>query len=76
MEVYERETKETIRRFLAHKIAFPACIAALDAALARLIPHVQPAQLYDLRDLMLANNNTVMDEMARRSAKNRVVSGT
>jgi len=37
MQVYER-TKEVIRRFLAHKLTFPACIAALDAALASLIP--------------------------------------
>jgi hypothetical protein len=67
MEVYERDTKEVIRRFLSRKLTFPACISALDAALARLIPHMQPAQLYELRDLMLANNNTVMAEMARRT---------
>ena len=67
MEVCERETKETIRRFLAHKITFPDCISALDASLASLIPHMMPAQLYELRDLMLANNATVMEEMARRT---------
>ena len=71
MEVYERETKEVIRRFLSRKLTFPACIAALDAALASLIPHMQPAQLFELRDLMLTNNATVMEEMARRT-----ISGT
>ncbi len=67
MEVYERETKEIIRRVLSHKITFPQCIAALDAALASLIPHLQPIQLDELRVLMLANNARVMEEMARRS---------
>ena len=68
VEAYERETKDVIRRFLGHKLTFPGCIAALDAALARLIPHMQPAQLYELRDLMLANNSRVMEEMAHRAA--------
>jgi len=68
VEVYERETKDVIRRFLSRKLTFPACIAALDAALAGLIPHVQPAQLNELRALMLANNNRVMEEMAHRAA--------
>ena len=69
MEVYERETKEVILRFLSRKLTFPACIAALDASLSRLIPEMQPGQLYELRGLMLANNDMVMDEMARRAAK-------
>jgi len=68
VEVYERETKDVIRRFLSRKLTFPACIAALDAALAGLSPHVQPAQLNELRALMLANNNRVMEEMAHRAA--------
>ena len=67
MEVYKRETEEVIRRFLARKITFPACIAALDAALARAIPHLLPIQLDELRDVMLANNAKVMEEMARRA---------
>ena len=68
MGVYERETNAVILRFLSRKLTFPACIAALDASLSRLIPHMQPAQLYELRDLMLANNNRVMEEMALRAA--------
>jgi hypothetical protein len=36
MEVYERETDEVIQRFLARRISFPECIAALEAALAGL----------------------------------------
>ena len=69
MEVYERETKEVILRFLSRKLTFPACIAALDASLSRLIQEMRPAQLYLLRDLMLANNESVMNEMARRAVK-------
>ena len=69
MEVYERETTEVILRFLSRKLTFPACIAALDASLSRLIPEMQPAQLYELRDIMLANNEKVMNEMARRAIK-------
>jgi len=67
MEVYELETKEVIQRFLWHRLAFPACIASLDAALARAIPHLLPIQLDELRDVMLTNNAKVMDEMARRA---------
>ena len=66
MEVYKRETREVVRRFLAYQISFPNCIAALDAALAGLLPRFQSEQLDEVRRLMLANNESVMDEMARR----------
>lgn len=68
MEVYERETQEVIRRFLDHRITIPECIAALDAALAGLIPTLIGEQLPRLRVVMLANNEIVMKEMARRGA--------
>jgi hypothetical protein len=42
MEVYKQETREVIRRFLARRLSFPDCIAALDAALAGLVPKVAP----------------------------------
>jgi hypothetical protein len=67
MEVYKRETREVIRRFLLRQISFPNCIAALDAALAGLLPRLQPEQLDEVRAVMLSNNETVMAEMARRS---------
>jgi len=66
MEVYERETAEVIRRFLDRRISFPECIAALDAALAGVIPHLTGEQLPRLRMVMRANSETVMQEMARR----------
>jgi hypothetical protein len=49
MEAYERETAEVIRRFLARRISFPECIAALDAALAAIIRRLQEGQLPRLR---------------------------
>jgi hypothetical protein len=69
VEVYKSETQEIIRRFLARKISFPDCIAALDAALASLVPRMKHDELDTLRSLMLANNEIVMKEMERRESR-------
>jgi len=66
MEVYKRETREVIRRFLGHRLSFPECLAALDAALADLTTRLTGAQIAPLRALILKNNEKVMKEMARR----------
>jgi hypothetical protein len=66
MEVYKRETQEIVHRFLGHRLTFPDCIAALDAALAGLVPKLKPEQLPELRAVMLANNARVMKEMEKR----------
>jgi hypothetical protein len=66
VEVYERETREIVRRFLRNGLSFPNCVAALDAALAGLIPRFTGEQIAPLRAVMLANNETVMVEMERR----------
>ena len=68
MEVYRRETREVVRRFLDNQLCFADCISALDAALARFIPRMESKQLGELRIEMLANNEVVMNEMARRSS--------
>jgi hypothetical protein len=70
MEVYKSETREVLDRFLARRLNFPSCIAALDAALAGLLPRLRPDELPALRELMLANNEIVMKEMERRGRKN------
>jgi hypothetical protein len=44
MKVYKRETQEVIKRFLGHRISFPACVAALDAAFADLVPRLTAEQ--------------------------------
>jgi hypothetical protein len=67
MEAYKRRTRLVIKRFLAHKVNFPDCIAALDAAHADLIPRrLTGEQIRALRALMIANNEIVMKEMERR----------
>ena len=66
MELYERETQNVVERFLGHTLSFPDCIAALDAALAELIPRLNGEQIARLRIVMLANNEIVTKEMARR----------
>ena len=69
MEVYKRETQAVIRRFLSRKISFPECITGLNAAFAALLPRLTPEQHDEVRAVMLANNEVVMDEMARRDAE-------
>src|SRR5450631_374502 len=71
MEVYKSETKEVLSRFLGRRLSFPDCIAALDAALAGLLPRLRPEELPALRELMLANNAVVMKEMERRGQRKK-----
>jgi hypothetical protein len=71
MEVYKSETKEVLSRFLSRRLSFPDCIAALDAALAGLLPRLRPEELPALRELMLANNAVVMKEMERRGQRKK-----
>jgi hypothetical protein len=66
MEAYKSETQKVIKLFLAHRISFPDCISALDAALAKFIPRMHREELPALRAVMLTNNERVMKEMERR----------
>jgi hypothetical protein len=66
VEVYKKETRKVIKRFLRYETGLPQCIAALDAALADLIPRIAGKELPELRAFMLSNNETVMKEMERR----------
>jgi hypothetical protein len=66
MEVYRRETREAVRRFLLHHLSFATCISRLDAALLRFIPRMKPEQLDELLAVMLENNERVMKEMENR----------
>jgi len=74
LEVFKRETHEIVGRFLSHQLGFPDCITALHSALARLLPTLEPEQFDEVRVVLLANNDAVMDEMARRSAKQKASS--
>jgi hypothetical protein len=64
MEAYKKRTREVIERFLNHRLSFPDCIAALDAALADFMPRMTQEQLAPARSLMLSNNE--IGEMERR----------
>jgi hypothetical protein len=66
MEIYKSETRQIVNRFLRHRLSFPECISALDAALDRLIPRSPQVELAALRMVMLANNEAVMKEKERR----------
>jgi len=71
MEVYKSETREVLDRFLSRRLSFPDCIAALDAALAGLLPRLRPDELPALRELMLGNNAILMQEMERRGKRKK-----
>jgi hypothetical protein len=71
---YEHRTREVIELFLNDCITFPECIAALDAALAALIPSLSGEQLPRLRLVMLANNEIVMKEL-NGAGRDRIQSG-
>jgi len=66
MEVYKKQCRQIIRRFLTQRLSFPECIAALDATLSDLIPRLNGEQIVSLRAHILANNAIVMKEMERR----------
>jgi hypothetical protein len=66
VDVYRRETREVVRRFLENQLTFDSCIYSLDGALVRFNPRMKPGQLRELRIEMLANNEVVMKEMERR----------
>lgn len=55
-----------MHRFLLHQLSFPDCIAAPDAALARVVSTIQPEDLGAIRALMLSNNDTVLTAMEQR----------
>jgi hypothetical protein len=71
LAAYKRETGEAIALFLGDKLSFPDCMAALEAALAHLIPRVRREHYSAIRALMLENNEIVMKEMERRANQRR-----
>jgi hypothetical protein len=67
LEAYKLETHEIVERFLSGQTNFPACNAALNSAFAALIPDFD--DLCELRAVMQANNETVMQEMHKRTGR-------
>src|SRR6185295_19048268 len=66
MRAYEQRTREIVSRFIAHRLTFPACISALDAELADLVPRMADMELPALRVMMLANLARVNYELEQR----------
>jgi hypothetical protein len=71
VEVFKNETREIIRRFLAHRLTFAGCIASLDEAFSDVSSRASADQIESLRAITLANNELVMIEMERRTARTR-----
>jgi hypothetical protein len=69
MEAYKKRTHEVVDRFLRRELSFPECIAALDAALMKLLRKLDTEELPALRAVMLASNARIMKEMERRERK-------
>ncbi|MGA7409476.1 MAG: hypothetical protein WBW33_03260 [Bryobacteraceae bacterium] len=74
MEVYKRETKELVKRFMDNRITFPQCMHGLDAALSDLVSSTQlkGEDLPELRAIIMANNETVMKGLERRGPPDKV----
>jgi hypothetical protein len=61
MEAYRLETRNILRRYFTGEITYPACVAALDAALAGLLPRLQPEDLNETKSICDANNAVLAD---------------
>jgi DNA repair protein RadC len=67
MQIFRRETRGIVNRFLLHQLSFPHCVESLAAAHTRLLPRLAQGNIEELRVLMLSNNDRVMAEMTRRT---------
>ena len=71
MDAYEHKTRDIIELFLSHRISLPQCTAALNAALAALIPTLKAEQLPRLSAVLLANKDMLAKEEWRGNQANR-----
>ncbi len=63
MEVYKRETKETLKRLLEEEIGLPECRSALNAAFADVVIRLDGKQFDSLRVLLMAYDEILTKEM-------------
>ena len=68
METFKRETAGIVTRFMARQIDFPEYVAATDATFASALPRLAGGDLTLIRAVMMANHDTVMAEMVRRTS--------
>ena len=71
MEVYKKQTQKIVKSFLGHQTTFPECIPALDAALVRFIKRRGSGEFLAIQAVLLANNETVMQEMEKREKERK-----
>ena len=71
MEVYKKQAQKIVKSFLDHQTAFPECISALDAALVRFIKRRGHGEFPAIKAVLLANNETVMQEMEKREKQRK-----
>jgi hypothetical protein len=67
MEAFRTETKGIVARFMAGHIDFPEYIATTDSTFASALPRLG-GNIPDVRALIMANHDTVMAEMIRRTS--------
>lgn len=71
MEAYLGETREILRGFRNHSLTVRNCIAALDAALATLIPTLEPNEIPQLRAILAGNKELMLEEIANREIRSK-----
>ena len=59
VEIYKRETGDVVRLFRENRISHAECIAALDAALVRVVQRMKPGDLPEVRFEILKNRGLV-----------------
>lgn len=67
MELFKLETAGIVDRFMKGHIDFPEYIAATDVSFASAMPRMAGTNIPELRTVMMANHDTVMEEMVRRT---------
>lgn len=63
MEVYKAETAEILKRFTEGLITQTECVAALDSALASVIPDLSPLDLHAVQMEIEENYTTMAREI-------------
>lgn len=72
MEIYRRENSLTIERFLDNKIGPAECLDAFEHSLKSVLRRHPSEDLPGIRQVVLANNKLVVEELARRNPKRTI----
>ncbi len=70
---YKLETNRAISDFIFEEITFPECLTRLEDALTKLLREVSVEDLSSVRDLMIANNEILLTEMAKRERQRTTI---